>query len=169
MADQPNDGSGLPPAPAIQPEPATPAGPAPTTVVRAVQLMFVSAALGALYTILFVANRDALRAQILEADPNAQNVDTAVNGAVAFSIITGVVFTALWIWLALMVRQGKNWARITTWVLAGLGLLFALFDLINMLNALTATLSIIAGLVDLAIIVLLAMRPSNEYFKPRRV
>jgi len=165
---EPTDPSGnYPSAPPIQPEPSAPVGPAPMPVARAVQLMFIGAALSIIGLIVTVANKDAIRDQALEGNPRPEDVDTIVNATLAFSIVLGLIFTALWIGLALMVRRGKNWARIVTWVLAGLGVLFTLPSLFNPLNALSLTLSIIGGLLDVAIIVLLAMRQSNEFFKPR--
>jgi hypothetical protein len=73
----------------------------------------------------------------------------------------------LYILLALQVGKGKNWARIVTWVLASLGVLSGLAALAQPEPALSRILSIIGLLVDIAIIVLLAQRPSNEYFRRR--
>jgi len=165
---EPNDpNANYPSAPPIQPPPEAPVGPAPMPVTRAVQLMFVGAALSVIGLIVTLASTDAIRDQVREDNPNAADVDAIVNTTIAFSVIVGVISTALWIWLALMVRKGKNWARIVTWVLAGIGVLFTVLGLLNPVNGLNLTLTIIGGLLDLAIIVLLATRQSNEFFKPR--
>lgn len=156
-----------PKAPSIQPEAPAPAGPPPATVSRAVMLMYLSAALGVIGLILAIASRDTIKERLLESNPNIENVDAVVTGTVVFSIVIGLIFIALWIWLAMMVSKGRNWARIVTWVIAGLGAIFAVVALVNPNTALDAVLAVIEGLVDIAVIVLLAMRPSNEFFARR--
>lgn len=74
----------------------------------------------------------------------------------------------LYVVLALQVRQAKNWARITTWVIAGLGVLSALGSLAQPEPAISRLVALISGILDIAIIVLLAQRPSNRYFRPTR-
>lgn len=166
MADQTDAGGAYPSMPPIQPEPEAQVGPAPAPVARAVQLMFASAALAVLGIIMTFVNRDAIRQQVIENNPSpGSDVDTVVNGTIVFSVIVGIVSTALWIWLAMMVRNGKNWARIVTWVLAGVGLLLTIGGLLNPVNALTAILSVIGGLLYVGIIALLATAPSNQFFK----
>lgn len=54
-----------------------------------------------------------------------------------------------------------------TWILAALGVISALASLAQTQPALTKVLSIVGGLIDIAIIVLLAQKPSGEYFKSR--
>lgn len=164
MSDETGAGSNFPRMPEVQPEAPTAARPLPMTVARAVQVMFASAALGIVGLIVAIATKDSLRDQILENDPDIENIDTVVNATLTFSIVVGLFFTALWVWLALMVRQGKNWARIVTWVVAGLGLLVSVIGLIDPVTALNAILTGLGAILDLAVIVLLAMRPSNEYF-----
>ncbi len=165
MSDQPDAGDNYPRMPQARPEDLTsPAVPPPPTVTRAVQVMFASAALGIVAVIVGFATKDSMREQILENDPDIEDIDTVVNVALAFSAVVGILFTALWILLAVMVRKGKNWARITTWVVAGLGLIFSLVALLDPPTALGAILTAITALLDIAVIVLLALRPSNEFF-----
>lgn len=149
-----------------------PAGPVnpPKEVMRAVQLMFARVALGVLSTILAFASADAIKDSIRENDPNlsASEVDSAFAVAIGITIFFGLVFAALYVLLAIQVRKGKNWARIVTWVLAGLGVLGGLLALLGTGTGLEKGLGVIVLLVDLAIIVLLAMKPASEYFAARK-
>ncbi|MDT4963039.1 MAG: hypothetical protein QOF87_2686 [Pseudonocardiales bacterium] len=144
-------------------------GPAPAPVSNAVRLMFVQAGLSILGFIVLLATKDTLRKEIFKKNTgySAQKLDDVVNAAVTIGIVIGLIFTVLYILLALQVGKGKNWARIVTWVLASLGVLSGLAALAQPEPALSRILSIIGLLVDIAIIVLLAQRPSNEYFRRR--
>jgi hypothetical protein len=79
--------------------------------------------------------------------------------------VIGIVFIVLYVLLALQVRKGRNWARIVTWVLAALGVLNALGSLAQPQPGFSRVVGLIAGLIDVAIIVFLLQRPSNEYFR----
>lgn len=144
-------------------------GPAPPPVTNAVRLMFVQAALSVLGFIVLLGTKDTLRTEILKKNTgySAQKLDDAVNAAIAIGIVIGIIFTVLYVLLALQVGKGKNWARIVTWVLAGLGVLSGLVSLGQPEPALSRVLSIIGLLIDIAIIVFLAQKPSNEYFRKR--
>ncbi len=163
MTEQSADG-GYAPMPGASAQAPGQRGPVPTSVARAVQLMFVSAALGVLGIILLVATKSALKEQILKNNPNAANIDTVVTAAITVGIVFGLIFTVLWLWLAFQVRKGKNWARIVTWVIAALGLLSAVVWLIGTSPALSKLSTALGAVLDLAIIVLLAQRSSSEYF-----
>lgn len=149
-----------------------PAAPvaAPPEVVRVVQLMFLRVALGILNTLLAFASADSIKDSIRDNDPNLSpdQVDSAFAVAVGVTVFFGLVFAVLYVLLAIQVRKGKNWARIVTWVLAGLGVLGGLLGLLGNSTGLEKGLGVIILLVDAAIIVLLAMKPANEYFAARK-
>ncbi|MDQ2748089.1 MAG: hypothetical protein M3Y44_00915 [Actinomycetota bacterium] len=144
-------------------------GPAPAPVGNAVRLMFVRAAMGVLSLIALLATKDTLRKEVLKKNSgySTQKLDDVVNAAVTIGIVIGLVFIVLYVLLALQVGKGKNWARIVTWVLAGLGVLSGLASFAQPEPALSRILGVIGLLIDIAIIVLLAQRPSNEYFRRR--
>jgi hypothetical protein len=144
-------------------------GPAPAPVTNAVRLMFVGAGLSVLSLILLLATKDSLKKEILKknTDYSATKLDDALNAAIAVGVVIGLVFIVLYVLLALQVGKGKNWARIVTWVLAGLGVLGALTAFAQPEPAASRVLTLIGGLVDLAIIIFLAQKPSNEYFRKR--
>jgi lysylphosphatidylglycerol synthetase-like protein (DUF2156 family) len=138
--------------------PATAKGPAPQRVVTAHWLIIAAGVLSLLSAIL--ASIDPL-AQLLPGQL-AQLEDAGVRPADVAGILTttvlvlGVLSTAVYIFLALMIRRGKNWARITATVLAALSV-FGIFG--GLLQALVVLLGI-AG------VVLCYLKPANEYFKP---
>jgi uncharacterized membrane protein len=142
-------------------------GPAPSSVTLAVRLMLVNAALGIIGVIVLFATKDALRDEIRDKnlDKSTADIDSLVNTAITIGLIFGIILLALYVLLALQVGKGKNWARITTWVFAGLGVLSALSSLARTAPAASKTFSLIGGVLDVAIIVLLAQRTSNEYFR----
>jgi uncharacterized membrane protein len=79
-----------------------------------------------------------------------------------------VIFIVLYVLLALQVQKGKNWARIITWILAAFGVLNALSSLAQTNTGGSRATGLIGGVIDLAIIILLAQKASNDYFrKPR--
>ena len=56
---------------------------------------------------------------------------SAVSVAITVGVVFAVVFTALYVLLALQVRTGRSWARIVTWVLAGLSALLGVASLLS--------------------------------------
>jgi uncharacterized membrane-anchored protein len=142
-------------------------GEAPPPVQNAVRLMFVRAALGVVGIIALLATKSALKKAILKNTPSADaaKLDSLVNTALVVGAVIGIVFIVLYVLLALQVRKGRNWARIVTWVLAALGVLNALGSLAQPQPGFSRVVGLIAGLIDVAIIVFLLQRPSNEYFR----
>jgi hypothetical protein len=167
MSDQPGNPSGYAPMPGEPSRGGTVTrGPAPSSVRNAVRLMFVNVAIGVLGLIALFATKDTLKKEILKhhRSYSTSKLDDAVNAAVTIGTIFAIVFIVLYVLLALQVGKGKNWARIVTWVLAGLGVLGALTTFAQPEPAVSRALGILGGLVDLAIIIFLALRPSSEYF-----
>ncbi len=139
---------------------------APQEVVRASQLMFVRVAIGLISAIITFASGDAIKTSIRDRDPSltTDQVNSAYAIGVGVAIVFGLIFAVLYILLAIQVRKGKNWARITTWVLAGLGVLSGLLGLFGTGTGLEKIIAVLLLLVDAAIIVLLTRKPANEYF-----
>jgi len=132
--------------------------------------MFLRVALGILNALLAFLSADSIKDSIRDNDPTLtqSQVDSAFAVAVGVTVFFGLVFALLYVLLAIQVRKGKNWARIVTWVLAGLGVIGGLLGLLGNGTGLEKGLSVIILLVDAAIIVFLALKPSNEYFTSRR-
>lgn len=155
------------PMPAAASEGPVSRGPAPAPVVTAARLMYASAALGILAIIVTLATKATLKKQILDRSPklSGSQVDTALNVAIAFSIIIGLVVAVLYVVLAMQMVKGKSWARIVTLVLAGLGVLFGLLSLVQPAPVASRILSVIGLLLDIAIIVFLTRPASSAYFR----
>jgi hypothetical protein len=147
-----------------------PAGPPPKEVIWASMLMFIQAALGLLSLLLTFADSDGYKDTIRENSPEltADEVNTAYTLSLVFALIIGLVFSALYVLLALQLRKGKNWARITTFVIAGVSLLFGLLGLAADVPSLSRLIGIVGLLLNLGIIVLLLLKPSKDYFAARK-
>jgi hypothetical protein len=141
-------------------------GERPPPVTNAVRLMFLRVGIGLISIIVLFATKNDLKKQLLKNNVNA--TDSTVNAAIAVGAVIGIVFLVLYALLAVKVSKGRNWARIVTWVLAGLGILFGLIGLGSPAPGLSRILSILDLLIDVAIVVLLAQPVSNRYFKPTR-
>jgi hypothetical protein len=141
-------------------------GERPPPVTNAVRLMFLRVGIGLISIIVLFATKNDLKKQLLKNNVNA--TDSTVNAAIAVGAVIGIVFLVLYALLAVKVSKGRNWARIVTWVLAGLGILFGLIGLGSPAPGLSRILSILDLLIDVAIVVLLAQPVSSRYFKPTR-
>jgi hypothetical protein len=89
-------------------------------------------------------------------------------GVIGF--VVGLAFTALYALFVWFAWRGHNWARIVVWALAGLGLAFNFLTVASgggplpIINALT----VFEMLFDAAGIVLLALKPSSDWYRFRR-
>jgi hypothetical protein len=155
------------PMPPAQYGATTPAGPPPQPVTNAVRLMLVSAALGIIGLIVLITTKGSLRTAIADKNPSFDDhkLDTAVNAAIGVGVVLGLIFVVLYVLLAMQVRKGKNWARVVTWVITGLGVLSAVTSLAQPVAAGSRAFSLLGGVIDLAIIILLAQKVSSAYFR----
>jgi len=144
------------------------AGPAPASVIHAVRLMFVGAALGVAYLVVVLSTRSTLRAAIAKKDPSfdAHKLDSVVNVSTVSALGVGVVYLVLFVLLALQLPRGKNWARVVTWVINGLVIIGGLASVGQPIADATLVVSLIRAVIGLAIVLLLLQRSSNEFFKP---
>lgn len=156
--------------PSMAPAPwETPAvqGPPPSTVVNAFRLILVQAALSLVNIVVALLTTDAIREQVRSSSPTLDQsmVDAAVGVAIAMAVVFGLIGIGVWILVAFKVRAGKNWARIVTFVFAGLGLLSGLASFAQPAAAASHLLAVVALAIDIALIVLLTRGPSAEYFR----
>jgi FtsH-binding integral membrane protein len=142
----------------------------PPPLATAVKLMYVGAGLSALGVVTTLFQRDELREQIAENDSSLteDEVDTAVNVGIAFSVVLGAVVIGLWIWMARSNERGQNWARTTATVLGALSIVSLLLNLaVGQSTALSTAFGVL-GLVLAAVILYLLYRPeSSEYYRVR--
>ena len=144
-------------------------GPAPASVVNAARLIIARIVLALLGVIVTLTTQDSLRSAMAKASPtmDQHSLDVAMGVAIAVSVAFAVAFAILWGVLAWLIVKGKNWARIVIWVFAGLALFFGLLALVRPSGVLSVVMNVIDVGLDVAIIVLLAQRPSAEFFRRR--
>jgi len=171
---------GPPPDPATAQQPAYPPPPPisyeatgaaaaqaapPSSLLTAVRLMYVGAALSAVFLILGLTQRDSLRDQIADNSPEltADELDTAVTVGTAFAVVIGLISVGLWIWMAVMNRKGRSWARIVATVLGGLNIVFTLIGL-SQNTGIGTVVNLISIVLAAAILWMLYRPDSSAYY-----
>ncbi len=137
-----------------------------TTVIYSLAALVANMVLGLLSTILLFANKDAYLDEALRdagLDPSSPAASSVSDAAFTVGAILGLVFVGVWglfLWFA---WKGHNWARIVIWVFGGLSLIsaFAAFD--SPVGSIIAV-TVVQLLLTLTAVVLLALKPSNEWY-----
>ena len=146
-----------------------PRPPAPPSVLNAVKLMYIGAAVSTVSLIVSFIDIGGTKAAIRKARPNltATQVNQLNTFIITLAIVSGLIGIALWLWMAWANGQGKNWARIVSTVLFGL----ATLDLIGVFSepktVIGLVFPVLTWLVGLAAIWLLWRPDSTAFFKPR--
>ena len=141
----------------------------PPSVVMAVRLMYAGAVVSALSLIVGLATVGSLRDSLHKAQPKLtptqlHDLQTIV---VVGSIFIGLVSIGLWIWMALMNKAGKSWARIVATVLFGLDTLFLLLGVARSGAAAGTLVSILTWLIGLGAVIYLWRKDASAYFNPQ--
>ena len=141
--------------------------PAPVLIPRqvrdAARLMYVGAVIGAAGMLYygFATSPSSVPQTFHFGDRNS----AAYHAGVVFgAILFAAVVAGLWVWMALAVRRRKNWARIVSTVLFGLGGLRLLAGLLTPASVYTISWDL-SWLVGLVAVILLFQRSSNEFFR----
>jgi len=146
-----------------------PRPPAPPSVVNAVKLMYIGAAVSTVSLIVAFIDISGTKAAIKRARPDltATQVNQLNTFIITLAIVSGLIGIALWLWMARANGQGKNWARIVATVLFGL----ATLDLIGVFSqpktAIGLVFPVLTWLVGAATIWLLWRPDSTAFFKPQ--
>jgi hypothetical protein len=153
-------------------------------VTLAAALMVAQVLLSLLGTIIAVTNQDILRS-VAEASAEQQGASGAtpsVDTLVTISLVTiigfALVIAIAFLVLTLFILRGSNVARIITWVVCGLFLCCTGYSGVSALSmqdvelpgwytAFSTASALIQLLIYIGVIVLLALPPSNSYFKPK--
>jgi hypothetical protein len=139
--------------------------PAPAPVLTAVKLMFAGAAVFAVSLIVSIVLVPFIgrSAATLRLAGRSQPLPVVITAGIA----GGLVVIALWLWMARVNSQGRNWARILSTALFGL----ATLQLTGVFSEPRTVLALIfwtpAWLVGLAAVWLLWRPESNAFFKPQ--
>jgi hypothetical protein len=143
----------------------------PTTVMAGIVAFIAYIILGLISAIIQFSDIDNLVRESLRTSggSTADLSQSTVRSAVIVGAVIGLLFAALegmFIWFA---WQGRNWARIVLWVIGGLGVVGGLVGLAgsSYLPGFLRGLSIFQFLLVLAGVILLALRPSNEWYRYR--
>lgn len=156
-------------APGYGQAPAAPTAP-PSTVKNAVYLMYAGAALGIVGALLAFTLQDDMRAAVEQemAGSGVELSESLIQTSIQVGLVVGVVFgligAGLWIMNAVFCGKGRNWARILGSVLGGIYLLSFLYGLTQPNPTLTMVVNVLTALVAIGAIVLLWLKPSNEFF-----
>ena len=151
-------------------------GGVPPSVRLATQLIYALLAVYVLQTILTLVAKDSL----IEAYAEDRGIDMntevgrifAEDGAPAYvpiAIGSLVIFGGLLLLCAVFIARRANWARIVATVLAALNVLGMLLAFVQPSPVWYKLGGIVAGLISLAIIVLLYRSDSNEFFRGQQV
>ena len=161
MSYQPYPSSGKP----VDPE----RPPAPPSVLNAVKLMYVGAAISVVSLVISLASIGGTKDAIRKARPSltATQVNQLNTFIIALAVVSGVVGVALWLWMARANGQGKNWARITSSVFFALATL-SLFSVLNAPSVLGIIFAVALWVVGLGAIIYLWRGESTEFFKRRQ-
>lgn len=159
------------PSAAHMPEPARP--PLPREVNLAFWLIIAAGVLNFISTLL--------------GSGSAGPAGTASIG-VGIALLVGILTTGIYVLLAVFIRKGHNWARITATVLAGISLLLLLMSWLTLTalqsnpevqaqlggqslqpSGFAITLNILVVLLGVAGVVLCWLKPSNAYFRAQQI
>lgn len=145
--------------------------PAPPSVVNAVKLMYVGAAVSTVSLIISVADIGSLKSAIKKARPTwtTTQVNQYDRFLIIVALLSGVIGIALWLWMSWANKNGKSWARVLSTVLFCL----ATLDLVGVFGQPKTVLGLIfpvlTWLVGLGAVFLLWRPDANAFFKPQGV
>jgi len=171
----------------------------PSVVTAASYLLYVVAALVVVSGIATLTTYHAVLNAVQADDATSVDISTLQTAAkvgLILGIILNLIEAGVFVMLGIFVARGNNGMRITTWVIAGLGVLcfgcgavgsgisssIANSEQSNGVTAvriqdampgwargLSVTVSVLCTLLAIAIIVLLTLGPSNAYFRSQQV
>ena len=131
----------------------------PTTVKAGIGAFVANVLLGLIGLLLMLTDIDGYKDDVAAASATELTEDqlsAAVGVGIGVTLLILVAFAVV-LWFA---WQGRNWARIVLWVLGGISVLFGLLGAAGL-----TFLSAIGLLLTIAGIVLLALKPSNEWYR----
>jgi hypothetical protein len=148
----------------------------PTTVRAGLGAFIATLILSLVSSIVTFADFDHIMAATLAAQGTSTadlgvDQDAFIRTVLIAGIVFSLVFAALQVMFIWFAWNGRNWARIVLWVLGGLGVIGGLVSVATPRAGqpgFLVGLSLFGFLLTLAGIVLLALKPSNEWYRFRK-
>ncbi|SHE48641.1 hypothetical protein [Streptoalloteichus hindustanus] len=130
--------------------------PAPRPVVLARWLWIASALLGAVRSVIKLADRNRMVDELRRMDPKLgqDQLDQAASGGVTFGLLLALALLGLYVLLANRMAGGWNPARIVLAVLGGLGVFGGLVGLAGISAGLAGALGVRVGALDVVVAVI---------------
>jgi hypothetical protein len=142
----------------------------PTTVRAGIGAFLATLILGLVGSIVTLADIDDLVTQELaRSGTEIELTDDVIRSAILIGAVISLIFVALQLLFMWFAWKGHNWARIVLWVIGGLSVLSGLAGLSTgtALGGFLTSLSVFQLLLTIAGIVLLALKPSSEWYRYR--
>jgi hypothetical protein len=154
--------------PAKQPgqPPATPEAP-PATIVNAVKLMYLGAAVSVVSLIVSLATAGGLKSAIRKAQPKLTpaQVNNTATFLITATVISGLLGAGLWLWMAWANKRGRSWARIVSSVFFGIATLDTVVGITRPGDLLTRIITVVIWVIGVGAIVLLWRPESSAYYR----
>jgi hypothetical protein len=143
--------------------------PAPQSVMNAVKLMYVGAAISTVSLVISLAFIGSIKSAIKTEFPKytTAQINHAFVAFLIVAIVSAGIGIGLWLWMARANSQGKNWARITSTVLFVLETLTVLEAIRGPRRVLDLVFPVLTWLVGLGAVFLLWRPESSAFFKPQ--
>lgn len=164
-AGPPQYGPAPPPEPQHAPQPSM-----PSTVNAASIALFVLVGLVVVNAIITFANlQSIIDRSMSQGRPTPgmtpEQAEALARTAILATTVVMLILAGLFLWLTIMVRKGRNWARITSTVFLAIGIVFGLLGLGTPGPALVTVIGIVMLILEIAALVLLWLKASSEYFR----
>jgi hypothetical protein len=145
--------------------------PAPQSVLNAVKLMYVGAAVSTASLIASLADIGAIKPALRTEFPHysTAQINSAFKGFLIVALISAGIGIGLWIWMARANGQGKNWARITSTVLFAIETLSVLEALRGPKTVVDLVFPLLTWVVGLGAVWFLWRPESSAFFKTQEL
>ena len=143
----------------------------PTTVRAGIGAFVASLVIGLISALVTFSDIDGLVDEALQTTTDPAVTEEVIRTGVMIGAVVGLIIVAvqaLFIWFA---WAGRNWARVVLWVLGGINVLFGLIGLAagtSQGTGFVTSLGWFQLILTAAGIVLLALKPSNEWYRFRK-
>jgi hypothetical protein len=150
---------------------APPAMERPTTVRAGIGAFVASLILGIVGSIVTFADFDSIVDRTLAQTDDPNVTEEIIRTGLRIGVVISLLILALYVLFLWFAWQGRNWARVVLWVLGGLGVLSGVVGLSGAGAAgqtgFQVSLGVFQLILTIAAIVLLALKPSNEWYRFR--